>query len=361
MKLIFLIVTFILALHSFGQITLTRSNYTEAGDTIRINNASGVLPSYQAAGSNQIWNFSALTLEEESDEITYKLSAGGMIINFQFGSFAPPKYQADMIQEYNAIPFDQISQFLPIEIPIEGVNRILKTNEDKVEIVGYSLEASGQQLGFRSETIETSYSFPINYLDTFHTSGYTEFDLNPLMDIQLNQERNRTSVVDAYGTIRTPHNTYHNVLRITHRTVENNEVKVPIGDQPVWIPFQRTIHEYEWWSTEFKRPVFKIEEESVFGFSTSTKITFVHDPQPPYVHLGVGLFPNPATDLVVLKTDEEIEKVLVYNLEGKLVEDISLISAQNFCEIDLKNLRSGRYTVVAITKENKQSFPLIVL
>lgn len=361
MKLILLFALSLFGFNLFGQFTLTRSNYTHVGDTIMIHSASGTLPVYQTSGSNQVWDFSTLNVGEKTEEITYSLNAGGMIVNFQFGPFAPSKYQADIIQEYDGIPFDLINEFIPMDVPIEGINRIIKTNDEKVEIVGYSIKASGQQLGFRSDSIEVMYAFPTNYLDTHSTFGYTEFNLNPIIDIQLNQHRERTTIVDGYGTIATPHHVYKDVIRIIHKTIENNQVKVPIGGQPIWIPIQRNITEYEWWSTKFKRPVFKIEEENVFGFPTTTRITFIHDPQPPYHYLSTGLYPNPSKDFTVLKLEEAMNQVLVYNLEGKLVREISVSPAQDYCEIDLKNLRSGRYTVIAITEKNKHSFPLIVL
>lgn len=362
MKLLSLIIAAFFSSIAISQITINRNNLGSPGDSTYISESNSFSVDYNTTGPAQVWDFSNISKSEPRYEIVYDLSAGGYLINIQFGNFAPSQYKADMIQAYDALPLDQIAGFLPIDIPIESMNQILKSDDEKIDIVGFSISAMGQQIGFRSDTIETAYHFPSNYLDTFYSVGNTKFNLNPIIDLEIKQHRKRRTIVDGYGTITTPYNTYENALRVHHRIQEENDIKLPIGDDPFWLPINRTINEYEWWIEGYKRPVFKILTQGTLGVEVPTSITFVYDPRDPYEHLGDNLFPNPSSDFSIVHTLNELEEVEIYDLEGRLVKTIVVDSPKmHFTQIDAHNLAAGRYTVIAKTKENRVIFRYIVL
>lgn len=59
------------------------------------------------------------------------------------------------------------------------------------------------------------------------------------------------------------------------------------------------------------------------------------------------MYPNPASSILNIQTEELIKQIEIYTLEGKLVKD----STEN--KIDVSNLQSGFYLVKATTVENK--------
>lgn len=362
MKLITFLFAVLISTLAFSQITLNRSNLISAGDSILISEGNSSSIDYNSTGPNHVWDFSSISPSEPFHEIIHHLSAGGFLLNIQFGNFAPEKYKADMMFVYDALPINQITQFLPIDIPIDQINQVLKSSDERIDIVGFSISAMGQQLGFRSDTIEVAYNFPTNYLDTFFSVGYTKFNLNPIIDIEIKQHRNRRTTVDGYGTITTPFNTYENALRVHHRIQEENEIKIPIGTNPFWLPVNRTINEYEWWVEGFKRPVFKILTQGAFGAEVPTSITFAFDPRNPFENMGDIIFPNPSSEFSFVHTLDILEKVTIYDQQGRKVKTI-IVDEPNthFTQIDVRDLSAGRYTVIAKTKEDQVIFRYIVL
>jgi hypothetical protein len=61
---------------------------------------------------------------------------------------------------------------------------------------------------------------------------------------------------------------------------------------------------------------------------------------------SVSIFPNPAQNVISVVSENDILKVEVYNIQGKLL--MSVVNSRN---IDLSNLNSGNYFLKAHFKE----------
>lgn len=342
----------------YSQKVITHTDFALAGESIGISSSTDFSIDYQTTGEGIIWDFSSLGENNQLFENFYSISSGGMIINFQFGVNAPAEYHASYFQPYDGLPLDQIGGFLPINI--ESINKLVKVSNDQVNIVGYSLKVEGQQVGFRSDTIETYYELPLQYGDSSTSRGYTKFDFNPFYDAQFIQYRQHTSAVDGYGQLITPYGTYDNVIRVHHTIKEKDSLQISIMGSPQWIPISRTINEYEWWDNDKKRPVLKIETEGMTSNEVPSKITFINNTVAGMneYQMETAIFPNPTSQLVTIQSNEELKNIKIWSLDGKNV--LQKACSGKDVTINVEKVSPGMYTLQLIS-EKGQSFKSIVI
>lgn len=341
-----------------GQKVITHEDFGLDGDSIGISSSTDFSIDFDTTGAGVNWDFSDLEDNEQLFEIYYDIASGGPIINFQFGGFAPPKYQASFYQPYDGLPLDQIGGFLPVNI--ESINRMVKVSNDKVNMVGYSFKVDGNQVGFQSDTIETLYELPFQYGDSSSSRGYTNMDFNPFYDAQFIQYRQTESVVDGYGKLITPYDTYDSVVRVHHTINEQDSLHIMVGGFSQWIPYNRTINEYEWWASEKKRPVLKIETDGVGVDETPTRVTYLNNQIASLNEnkIETAIYPNPTSDLITIKSNENLKTIKIWSLDGKNVFKTKCSGKD--ITINVVALHSGMYTLQLIS-EKGQSFKSIVI
>ncbi len=76
---------------------------------------------------------------------------------------------------------------------------------------------------------------------------------------------------------------------------------------------------------------------------------------------GVALYPNPASNVVNLvnKTNISLEKMMIYDINGKLVNQIDLRSMQGEKAVDVSSLAAGVY-VVRIIGDNASTVKRLI-
>jgi len=249
--------------------------------------------------------------------------------------------------ESRDIPIDQLNQFLPAEL--SDLNQFSRKTADSITSLGYSLSVNGQALPFKSDTIETHYKFPTNYEDTFSTRGYTYIDLNPVTDFKLKQYRQRTSVVDGFGTLITPFGTFE-VLRIKSVINELDSVYQTFFGGGSWNVLPLTVTtEYEWWAQGKDEAMLKIVATENNGTPQIRSIEYQD------IYLGLdasleensfefNLVPNPANNLISITSDLAIEQIKVIGLDGSVVlkQNANNVSKAT---IEISTLQTGVYFV----------------
>jgi hypothetical protein len=344
----------------FAQISIDENDLFDANDTARISVDNNFSVDFSSTGPNSNWDYSQLAVQEQRVEEAFSIASGGLIISFQFGSFAPFSYRSDYFQPFEGLPLDQFGGALPVNI--EDINRIVKKTNSALTFPGYSLTVEGQQIGFRSDTIERIYQLPLNYNDTYSSRGYTEMDLNPAFDGTYSLYRQRNSEVDGYGSITLPNNTYNDVLRI-HHTI-NQQDSLYLGALGNWFGFSRTIHEYEWWAKNEMRPVLRITTNEVLGFETVTEITYRDIDLELDASLNqedivnASLYPNPASGMLTIESEQPMQQINIFNSTGKQVFQKSVNSSTQ--QLDLSSFSTGLYSVVIITSKGIRRSKLIV-
>lgn len=352
--LLFLICTLFTTL-LFGQIELTKDNFPQKSGSFTRFDATNAKFDWTKTGPNFTWDFSTLTSDSSVTIVTHPTSDGGTIVNFQFGYYAPDKYQADYYEKYDALPLDLLSQFgnvLPVKI--DEINRLVKVYDDKITYPGYVLKVNGQQIGFRSTKVETGYEFPLKYGDSYSSDAFTDFDFSIVIDAQIKQYRHRTSTVDGYGKLIVPYTAVYNVIRIHHHITESDSLRVNIAGTDIKFKIPRTMDVYEWRGKEMNHPIVKVETETVLGNTFTKKVTFYRRPVP---H-GTKIFPNPAIGQFKIQSDEGLDKIIIFDVEGRKVKEQSIFSPETI--VPIPNLAGGRYTVQTISEKGVNYYPLLV-
>ena len=327
-----------------AQITLNNSDFADGGDTVRMSSATDPAIDFVSTGSNYSWDFSGLIAESQVLKDYSDLSNASTFMQFLFGNFAPPAYQATNVVASDALPIDQVGMFLPVNI--SAVNSVSKNTADSITSIGISMVVEGNEIPFKSDTIETRYKFPANYGDVYSSRGYSNIDLNPIFDAIWIQYRQRNSNIDGWGSITTPFGTF-DALRIRHSIQEQDSLY--FGQFGTWIPLPIPPSSvYEWWATGELEPILRISTSDFGGTETVTDIEFrdSYDPQLAGISelvADVTIYPNPAQNVLNLDGVEIGSSFAIISSDGKLVQSGSVASTSQL--IQLNGLTPGSYTL----------------
>ena len=336
-----------------AQITVTSSDFADGGDITYMTNATDLSIDFTTTGASQVWDFSNLILDNQTIRNYQPISSASTFIQFVFGTFAPSDYQATNSLPSNAIPLDQVSGFLPIEIT--DVNQYTKNGNDSITSVGLSVVVSGTEVPFKSDTIETKYKFPMNYGDSYSSRGYSKLDMNPIYDGVWIQYRQRESTVDGWGSITTPYGTF-DALRIDHFIQERDSLMFEFSGFPIAVELPiPDSHIYEWITTGEKEPILRITTSDVNGTVTVTGIEYKDD------NLSVGvnelsesfsIYPNPSCDFIQVKGIASQSSYSIFDIKGRNVQT-GVVSSENE-QLDVSKFKNGTYRLVINLKGSIQ-------
>ncbi|MFM6946011.1 MAG: T9SS type A sorting domain-containing protein [Flavobacteriales bacterium] len=348
MKLSISVFSLLFSFQFLAQITITVADHANANDTVRYSQAVVVPLDLQATGPNSTWDFSQLVAQTQTLKNFAPLDFSSFLIIATYGPIASTPYRASYHNPSTALPIDQFSAFLPIEL--SNLTQYSKRTTNAITSIGYSIDVQGQGLPFKSDTIETRYELPLQFNDTYNSRGYTYVDLNPAADIKFIQHRQRNSVVDGWGTLITPHGTFP-ALRIRHDITETDSIYQTFFGQGAWIApptFQTT--EYEWWGNGKKDCLLKIIEG---GFGQQGQAITSIEYQDEYLGLDANvseldeqfyIAPNPCTDLLFFQTPVSLSQIELFNALGQKIQTFTNESLVGY--LDLSGLPSGSYTLV---------------
>lgn len=346
---------------TFSQPIIDSTDFMVANDTARVSIATDPNIDFTSTGTNSVWDFSYLQANSQRLERAFDISSAGFLVNIQFGSNAPVQYQSSYYRSYGGLPFDQLGQFLPINI--ESVNRVSKIDSDSLTYTGYLITVDGNAVAFRSDTIETAYKFPMNFQDSWSSRGYSNIDFNPFFNGIFIQYRQTETVIDGHGTLETPFGIF-NTLRVHHNTEEQDSLFVDISGFSQWIPINRTTHTYEWWTADQLRPVMRIQTEEINGNENVTEISY----RDVYLGLDAGIneeninlsmFPNPAQSELNIETESNIQFINIYNTNGEISKTQKELNSTS-TTINISDLSPGIYMVYTATVKGVNISKLVV-
>ena len=354
-KLLFL---FSIASLSFeSQITLTVNDFGTAGDTVRISQTQAGNLDFTSTGANYTWDYSSLVATSQYLKEFKPIGFASFLVFGTYGPIAASNYQASYFNPTNDLPLDQLSQFLPVEL--SDLNQYSKRTADSITSLGYSIAVNGQGVPFKSDTIETRYKLPLNYNDSHYSRGYTYIDLNPVIDFKIKQYRQRTTLVDGWGTIITPKGTFP-VLRIRHDINEIDSVYQTFFGAGQWFgtpPIQRV--EYEWFTNGEKEWILKATETN----GTVNIVEYQED----YLGLDasidefsmdVQLGPNPTAGEMEIQSNTLLSSVEVMDAMGRQVMHLQGLNTNAF-NINLEHLSQGVYRIVLHSNQSSREFPIV--
>jgi len=350
----YLIVLFLLTSSvASAQITLTNADFADGNDTVRMSSATDPAIDFLSTGANFTWDFSGLVAESQTLKNFNGIGGASSLMQFMFGGFAPIEYQATNYVASDDLPLDQFGGVLPVNI--SEVNGVSKNSADSITSIGFSVVVDGNEVPFRSDTIETRYKFPANFGDVYSSRGYTNLDMNPIYDAIWIQYRQRNSNIDGWGQVTTPFGTF-DALRMRHVITEQDSVYIGQFGQWVELPIPvRTT--YEWWAAGELEPVMRIVVADVNGTETVSSIEYRDSYDPALASTEelvseVKMYPNPATDEITLDGFLTGSSYAIVSAEGKLMKSGTIgFSSQS---ISIEDMEAGMY--ILFLKNSDGSF-----
>ena len=103
------------------------------------------------------------------------------------------------------VELDTKKSILGAVMEVQKTDDVLAIYDARIESLVVDIE--GNEVPVKSDTIETRYKFPLQYGDAYSSRGYTHLDMNPFYNGIWVQYRQRSSLVDGWGSITTPRNT----------------------------------------------------------------------------------------------------------------------------------------------------------
>lgn len=339
----------LLTFSTHSQIQLTKLDFATGGDTVRMSQANDNGYDVSLTGAGYNWDFSDLTPNSQILKDFRSMAGAPNFIQFIYGTFASPKYQASYYIESTTLPIDQITAILPVSI--ENIFQFSKRSNDSLTSLGFSMTVNGTDVPFKSDTIETRYDFPIDFGNTHFSRGYTLINFNPILDAIWNQHRTRTTNVDGYGSITTPYGTF-DALRIKHDITETDSIYYTfpfVG--ALWVPIPVPLsHEYEWWTNGQLEPILRISTSEFGGNETITAIEYRDNYNAAFAsieeaEMNFVVYPNPVSNELTIDGIDQVNSIQLIDAQGTILFSKSIID-QTILKVDVSLFSAGSYKIV---------------
>jgi len=332
----------------FSQITVTSSDFANEGDTIRISKATDSSIDITTTGANQSWDYSYLSFDSQLRRDFAPTSGLPILINYVFGTMASTNYKATYYLPSTDVPIDQFGAILPVTI--SDLFQYSKKTNDSITLVGLSMSIDGNGIPVKSDTIETRYSFPLNFGNVHNSRGYTKLNMNPIYNAIWIQHRARLTEVDGWGSVSTPFGTF-DALRVKHTITESDSIQIDFMGNSVWIPIPvPESHIYEWITNGEKDAILRIVTSVIGGNETVTSIEYKDFNLTAIINeleLEFDVYPNPTVDFITISNAEKMDFYYILDGKGKVVLN-GLVTSK----INVTSLSAGIYDLVV--KSNNQ-------
>ena len=301
---------------SLAQPTLTATGINSViGETFTLNGSAYVSPGN--AGANQTWNLAAMS-----------------------GSSAGLTTVVDPTSTVSGASFPNAN--VAWDNPAGYTVSYYKTSATAFQ--NYGMDYGGTIMPYSDP--EDFLRFPCTYISSFNDNWAVQFDNGYIFY----RTGTTTVTADGYGTLITPIATYTNVMRVHFVQVYQDSADV---GGPYIITYNND--EYMWYKEGVHVPISTVYTLTYSGGSPITGGSFVTG------NVGidnsfdlissVNLFPNPASDYIVIEnTSPNSDGLITINsIQGQLLIQQSLLKPKT--EINISELAKGDYVVRVKTEK----------
>jgi len=343
-KTLFLAVVFYSSLYCIclsAQITIHSSNMPEVNYEMFVSQqliVGNMLPGYQTGGANKVWDFSTIQALQQEKE-TY-ISSTSSEIQFLciaiFNNPLDPSHNASFAKKGM-----DIASPIP-EMQISNVYEFYKNTNAAYTLVGRSATINNAPFCLRNNPTDTLFVFPLEF-NTSYTSN-SSFNITVPTVGYYEQSVKRTAIVDGWGSIVTPYNTFEALrIKMNLQFVDS----LYYEQSGFGFKFPRTETHYIWVSNTLRIPVFRIEEKGPMGggtiaFWTDNQLNNIEESN--LSHKEISLYPQPVSDILYIKSENLPQEVKIIDLQGKLIKTIRQEDGIN--EIDIRFLSNGMYILL---------------
>jgi hypothetical protein len=364
---------FIFTLIAFGlfasgiqaQITLTDADMPHAGDSARYSVANqAFLIQPGSSGASQNWDFSNLT------------SASQYVNNFQTVSSTAFTYQIVFTlgaSASNVAMSDPNGINIPSQtgVSLTDVYNFYKRSSGEFSQTGFGASVQGFPLPVAYSSKDKLYPLPLEY-QSASTSNY-RYQINIPTLGYYGRVAERMNEVDGYGTLKLPFGTFE-VLRLKSILKATDSLALDTFNLGFNIPYPDEIH-YKYVAKNYGWPLLEITASDIFGLEVVTRAVYRDtlkkstDSFSDLPYSDINIYPNPACQLVMIKTELLKTTELTYTIFDacgrKLQEQIRSHQAPGTCiealNLSSMNLSNGMYFVKIQAGNSKPTMkPLLV-
>lgn len=241
----------------------------------------------------------------------------------------------------------------------------------------FFLGAASSNIGGGGETFfnileedpDLAVQFPLSYQSS-HTDSYKGVNWIEFGGMRVKQFRSATTqrVVDGYGTLITPLDTFPNALRVktTESITDSLFFVVPILST-------QEITRYTWYAEGETYILLHMDSIAQMNpgftnvvyssFYRSGEVTTSIDEQEKAEQWGLSLYPNPATEALNISVNQPISgqvELSVHNMVGQLVLQEQLPSLPSRHRISLSGLLPGSYLIRIHSEEGTAAQRILI-
>jgi len=360
MKTIFTSLALLLIISTSAQITITKDDMPDPGDSVRISTSLNLLSyNIEETGENYLWDFSALEPVSQQVDTFTNVSETPFAYQYFFNnSIFFPDYQATSAQiliETDIIPNFEISD----------TYLFLKNSNSDYREVGFGVGINGLTIPVQYDQIDVVYTFPMEYENIDSSMSGFELDIPDLA--YFFREKNRSNYVDGWGTLITPYGEFE-ALRL--KTVIHLYDSIAADTLGGGIPISRMITEYSWFGKGFGLALLKITEEGLI--ITATYIDSLRTPAsvPDLLRnvYSLKVYPNPCKDQLFINYDlqhtSEVE-ISLYSPDGRKLQSLLNSTSgkgihENVFNLDRKQFNPGMYILSISINGQRTSRKIII-
>ncbi len=330
-----------------AQITVTSDHIVGAGATVvqGIDTITPLTPG--GGGANQSWDFTSVVVQDY-DTMWF------------------------MLPEETPYPSAYPSANLAAEIYQEEMFVFFNSNTQEMALLGGAwIEESTIPPVIAPITPKSVIAaWPMDYLDNYTESYVQEFKFpTPLplsMDsIWIKFYTDKTTVVDAWGTITTPLGTYE-ALRVRENTSDKDSIWAYMRGGWTLVEAESKIDEnYSWWTNDpdIGFPIVELNIDTGTGLPDDI-FFLLHEPvygigEPAVAGSVMAIFPNPALDHLTIRyrvpdpsttlgTGSGYRMIDLYSIEGRKIRELvneEMPAGTHEMEIDVSDLPAGVYFI----------------
>ncbi|HTF02908.1 MAG TPA: T9SS type A sorting domain-containing protein [Bacteroidia bacterium] len=354
-----LAITVLLSSSLSAQITITDADMPDAGDSIRVSYAlSTGSVDYTLTDTNYVWDFSTLvpSAQERVEYIT------------------PTAFPFNFLSDMG------VTNYTPDSLPVIGVlptnfSDYYRSSSSSFRQVGSSFDyppIGSFSLPIIYGSPDYVYRFPLNYGDIDSCDAAYSLTLPGIGYI--GQDRHRVNVVDGWGMLITPLDTYQ-VVRV--RSVVNavDTVSFDTTNQTGFTIPRPTEVQYKWLANGMKLPVLEVDCQILFNAEVVTAVIYQDTLRDSLFQVAVEeivpltptatVYPNPAQDQILVQYSQPGNDNLtfsIFDLDGKLVlsESSNNRNSSGFQQFDVSGLAPGLYFFEVASSTGKSVSKIVI-
>ena len=316
---------------------------------VKCNTTTGV--DFGTTGQNVFWDYSQLTRSSQfTDSFT---TLFGSPTTYAFAFFTNSNLAAPEKNNLSVAGF-----------ALSNVWNYYRKTSTKFTQAGFAGNIQGIPFPLRYSSADLLYKLPCTLGNT-DSSNYKYTLTIPVVGFTIKEQRIRHNIVDGYGTLITPSDTFYNVNRIHSRLDILDSVALDtLGLNISNIASIR--HEYKFLAKGYDWPVVEIITNEIAGNQTISSIVY-RDSLHPYVapilnsvatlsegNSSTKIYPNPSSNYIMIELPEGADEYRISNSMGQTVVQRNIKIGGQVLE-EVRNYPAGIYFLEI---KNKKGAPL---